>query len=93
MSSLKNFLSIVIARSYDWQALYIEGEKKYEGHSIETGLALFDLINSAIYQNCGGSIESIDFGTLYVTDKYAENEGFPDRLDDIPDDVINEANR
>ena len=93
MSSVKNYLSVVITKSSDWQALYIEGEKKYEGHSIEVGLALFDLINSAIYQNCGGNIESIDFGTLFVTDKYAENEGFPEKLDDIPDDIINEANR
>lgn len=90
---MKDYLSVMIMKSSDWQALYIEGEKKYEDHKIETDLALFDLINSAIYTNCGGNIESIDFGSLYVTDEYAENVGFPDRLEDIPDEVIDEANQ
>ena len=84
----KDYLSVTIVKCSDWQALYIEGEKKYEGHNIETDLALFDLINSAIYEHCGGSIESIDFGTLFVEDDYAENNGLPERLEDISDEVI-----
>ena len=52
-----------------------------------------DLINSAIYEHCGGSIDSVDFGCLYITDDYAENVGFPERLEDIPDEVIDEANK
>lgn len=84
----KDYLSVTIVKCSDWQALYIEGEKKYEGHNIETDLALFDLINSAIYEHCGGSIESIDFGTLFVEDDYAENNGLPERLEDIPDEAI-----
>ena len=83
----KDYLSVTIVKCSDWQALYIEGEKKYEGHNIDVDLALFDLINSAIYEYCGGSIESIDFGTLFVEDDYAEN-GLPERLEDIPDEVI-----
>ena len=89
---MKDYLSVMIIKSSDMQALYIDGEKQYEDHKIETDLALFDLINSAIYTNCGGDIESIDFGSLYVTDEYAENVGFPDRLEDIPDEVIDKAN-
>lgn len=89
----KDYLSVTIVKCSDWQALYIEGEKKYEGHNIKTDLALFDLINSAIYEHCGGSIESIDFGSLYVTQEYAEDIGFPDRLEDIPDEIIEEANQ
>ena len=89
---MKDYLSVMIIKSSDMQALYIDGEKQYEDHKIETDLVLFDLINSAIYTNCGGDIESIDFGSLYVTDEYAENVGFPDRLEDIPDEVIDKAN-
>lgn len=89
---MKDCLSVMIIKSSDMQALYIDGEKQYEDHKIETDLALFDLINSAISTNCGGDIESIDFDSLYVTDEYAENVGFPDRLEDIPDEAIDKAN-
>lgn len=89
---MKNYLSVIIVKCDDWQALYIEGEKRYEGHNIDADLALFDLINSAIYEHCGGSIESIEFGNLYVTQEYAEDVGFPEKLVDIPDEIINKAN-
>lgn len=86
---MKKYISVIIVKCSDWEALYIEGEKKYEGHHIDADLALFDLINSAIYTHCGGSIESIDFGTLIVEDDYVEDIGnFPNNLDDIPDEVI-----
>lgn len=89
----KDYLSVMIMKCSDMEALYIEGEKKYESHKIEADLALFDLINSAIYEHCGGNIDSVDFGCLYVTDEYAENVGFPERLEDIPDEVIDESNQ
>lgn len=90
---MKKYIRVMIMKCDDWQALYIEGGKKYEGHHINVDLALFDLINSAIYEHCGGKIESIDFGSLYVTQEYAEDVGFPDRLEDIPDEIIEEANQ
>ena len=34
------------------------------------------------------NIESIEFNTIYVTDEYAEDVGFPDDIKDIPDEVI-----
>ena len=89
----KDYLSVMIMKCSDMEALYIEGEKKYESHKIEANLALFDLINSAIYEHCGGNIDSVDFGCLYVTDEYAESVGFPERLEDIPDEIIDEANQ
>lgn len=85
---MKKYLSVTVVQCSDWQALYIEGEKKYEHHKVEADLALFDLMNSAIYTHCGGSIESIDFGTLIVEDDYVENNGLPERLEDIPDEAI-----
>lgn len=90
---MKKYISVMIMKCSDWEALYIEREKKYEGHKIGTDLALFDLINSAIYEHCGGNIESIEFGSLYVTDEYAEEVGFPENLSDIPDEIIEEANQ
>ena len=83
----KKYITVTIAKCSDWQSLYIEGKKKYEHHNIDVNLALFDLINDAIYE-LGGNIESIEFNTIYVTDEYAEDVGFPDDIKDIPDEVI-----
>ena len=83
----KKYITVTIVKCSDWQSLYREGKEKYEHHNIDVNLALFDLINDAIYE-LGGNIESIEFNTIYVTDEYAEDVGFPDDIKDIPDEVI-----
>lgn len=80
------YITVRIVKCSDWEVLYINGEKKDEGHSIRLDLSLFDNINSAISES--GSIESIDYGDLWITDEYMEEVGCPDKFEDIPDDVV-----
>ena len=82
----KKYIEIIVVKCSDWEVLYIDKEKKYDGHRIDVDLSLFDYINKAIYEL--GSIESIDYGTLWVSDEYMEEVGCPDKLEDIPDEVI-----
>ena len=83
---MKSYIEIRIVFCGDWEVLYIENDKCYEGHEIDVDLALFDYINSAIYNN--GEIESIDFGRIEVTDEYMEDVGCPEDYREIPDNVL-----
>lgn len=58
--------------------------KKHEEHKIRLDSELFDCINLNIING----ITRIDFDDLWVTDKYMEDVGCPDKFNDIPEDVI-----
>ena len=85
---MKKHIKVRIAKCSDWEVLYVNDVKKYEGHTITLDLALFDFINTAIYET--GDISGVDFGVLYVKDKYMQDEGCPQLFKDIPDEAIAE---
>ena len=85
---MKENIKVRIAKCSDWEVLYVDGIRKYEGHTITLDLALFDFINGAIHEK--GNIASIDFGILYVKDRYMQDTGCPLLFEDIPDNAIAE---
>ena len=78
-------LKIRLVQCDDWQALYLTNKPAAEGHHIYAN-QLIRCINALInyYKE---PIEELDYGEYWVTDEYAEN-GFPEYLSQIPDDVF-----
>ena len=75
-----------IVRSDDWKALYVNNNKLAEGHSIgikEICDALQYLIESR-----GITINKIVGENYYLSEEYAENNGFPLLFDEIPKNMF-----
>jgi len=70
---MKPKVVVVSAECGDWDALYINGDLAFEGHSIH-----WSHFASAL---------GIEYNAVEVTDEYAER-GMPGRLGDIPGEAF-----
>lgn len=69
---------VTLAIVDDWEALYINGDRRYEGHSVPLREALLALVGYRV----------ASFNTLEVLPEWVEdNSGFPFNLNDIPQEV------
>lgn len=70
-------LSFTLAECDGWQALYVNGEKVIEGHSISPS-QMIDI--TAKYMRSS---------RLYLKSDWVEENGCPDLLSDIPMEAVN----
>lgn len=76
----------------DWKAIYFNDEKVLEDHHVDIQdicEELQDLIthNGNVYEQ-PDYITSIKGEYYYLDDGYAEEYGFPEKFNDIPEDAI-----
>lgn len=70
-------IEIISSESGDWEALYVNGKLRSEGHSIRPGEVLFAIQD----------IFPHDFECSFISDECAE-EGFPELREELTDYIV-----
>lgn len=74
----ENYDSLILVSCDDWSAVYVDGEMKYEGHSISDSEWL-EIISSGSYKK----VES-----FILDEEYVEENGFHQYFADFPSEVL-----
>lgn len=77
LEGMMSKITLVKAEGGDWEVLYVDGQKRCEAHSLK-GVQVLSALE-------GVTVDKLDIKV--VTDRFAENFPFPERLENIPADV------
>lgn len=81
-------MKVIVRRvkSDDWEAIYINDNRVYEAHHTPIEFVCEHLQKLIIANN--EPITEINGESYYLNDNYAENNGFPLKFSDIPEDMF-----